>query len=156
MTWLSQGNGLHCTFEVFQFDPLQQPKRGDVLDSLQKCRPFKNGRHFGASYRFFCYHGNQRNKHHSHRRTIHPRSETGIHQEGTNMSIIPNPSDLVASARSARRPIEDRQWKQYQRYLAKHKEKYGNPPDEPPISFEEFCAWLTEHHSSPSSQKNHR
>ena len=67
---------------------------------------------------------------------------TRIHEEGTEMPAIPNPSDLMEAARSANRKIEDRQWKQYQRYLARHKEKYGDPPDEAPISFAEFSAWL--------------
>ena len=70
------------------------------------------------------------------------------------MSAIPNPSDLMESARSASRTIEDRQWKQYQRYLAKHKEKYGDSPDEPPISFIEFTAWLNTQDYRPSVPKN--
>ena len=58
------------------------------------------------------------------------------------MPAIPDPSDLMKAARSASRQIEDRQWKQYQRYLARHREKFGDSPDEPPISFTEFSAWL--------------
>jgi hypothetical protein len=59
------------------------------------------------------------------------------------MPTIPDPSDLLDTARYANRSIEDRQWKQYQRYLVRHTEKFGDPPDEPPISFDEFCAWLS-------------
>ena len=70
------------------------------------------------------------------------------------MPAIPNPSDLMEAARSASRPIEDRQWKQYQRYLAKHKEKYGDSPDEKPISFAEFSAWLNMQDYRPSVPKN--
>jgi hypothetical protein len=70
------------------------------------------------------------------------------------MPAIPNPSDLLKSARSASRPIEDRQWKQYQRYLAKHKEKYGDSPNETPISFDEFSIWLNSQDSHPSDPNN--
>ena len=70
------------------------------------------------------------------------------------MSAIPDPKDLMNAARSASRQIEDRQWKQYQRYLAKHKEKYGDSPDEHPISFAEFSAWLNVQNYRPSVPKN--
>ena len=70
------------------------------------------------------------------------------------MPAIPNPSDLMEVARSASRTIEDRQWKQYQRYLAKHKEKYADSPDEKPISFAEFSAWLNMQDNRPPNPKN--
>ena len=60
------------------------------------------------------------------------------------MSKIPDPKALLEAARSANRIVEDREWKQYQRYLAKHEQRYGNPPQEPPLTFEQFCAWLRE------------
>ena len=70
------------------------------------------------------------------------------------MPAIPDPSELMIAARSASRTIEDRQWKQYQRYLAKHKEKYVDSPGEKPISFAEFSAWLNMQDYRPSIPKN--
>jgi len=58
------------------------------------------------------------------------------------MPAIPDPEELLERAQSINRTVEDREWKQYQRYLAKHEEKYGDPPIEQPLSFDKFCAWL--------------
>ena len=58
------------------------------------------------------------------------------------MPKIPDPESLVEIAQSVKRIVEDREWKQYQRYLAKHERKYGYPPTEKPLTFEKFCAWL--------------
>jgi hypothetical protein len=58
------------------------------------------------------------------------------------MPKIPDPKKLVELARSTNRIVEDREWKKYQRYLAKHKQKYGKTSTEQPISFEKYCAWL--------------
>ena len=58
------------------------------------------------------------------------------------MTKIPDPEELIEAAQSAERILEDREWKQYQRYLAKHEQKYGNPPKKQPITFKDFCAWL--------------
>lgn len=58
------------------------------------------------------------------------------------MPKIPDPESLLEIAQSAERIVEDREWKKYQRYLAKHEQKYGNLPTEPPISFEKYCTWL--------------
>ena len=58
------------------------------------------------------------------------------------MPKIPDPKSLVELAQSTKRIIEDREWKKYQRYLAKHEKKYGNPPSEQPITFEKYRAWL--------------
>ena len=56
------------------------------------------------------------------------------------MPAIPAPEKLVEIARSIRNSIEDREWKQYQRYLAKFEQHDRESPDEAPLSFEEFCA----------------
>ena len=58
------------------------------------------------------------------------------------MPKIPDPEALVEKARSINRKVEDREWKKYQRYIAKHEQKYGTPPTKHPISFEKYCAWL--------------
>lgn len=58
------------------------------------------------------------------------------------MRKIPSPEKLMEIARSTKRVVEDREWKKYQRYLAKHEQKFGNPPTEQPIPFEKYCAWL--------------
>ena len=58
------------------------------------------------------------------------------------MPAIPDPEELVKRAKSISRNVEDQEWKQYQRYLAKHELKFGNPPTEKPLSFRKFCAWL--------------
>ena len=58
------------------------------------------------------------------------------------MPTIPDPSDLLESARYTQRPIEDREWKRYQRYLRKLKQQQTNPPQKPLLSFEEFCEAL--------------
>jgi len=68
------------------------------------------------------------------------------------MPKIPDPETLVETAKSAKRIVEDREWKQYQRYLAKHKQRYGNQPSEQPISFEQFCVWLMQVENNPLSQ----
>jgi hypothetical protein len=58
------------------------------------------------------------------------------------MSIIPDPSELVELARSAQRNIEDREWKQYQRYLSKFEDKNGHSSRAEPLSFKEYCEKL--------------
>jgi len=73
---------------------------------------------------------------------IQPRFETDNQHEGTVMPTIPDPETLMETARSASRPVEDREWKQYQCYLAKYEGQHGITPDEPPLTFEEFCARL--------------
>jgi hypothetical protein len=55
------------------------------------------------------------------------------------MPTIPDPSDLLDVAKSTTRPIEDREWKRYQRYLRKLKEQRANGSYKKPITFEEFC-----------------
>ena len=55
------------------------------------------------------------------------------------MPAIPDPKDLLDAAKSTTRPIEDREWKRYQRYLRKLKEQRANSPYKKPITFEEFC-----------------
>ena len=56
------------------------------------------------------------------------------------MQIIPDPKRLVELAHSAGRLIEDREWKQYQRYLAKLEQQHTKHPEPGPLRFEEFCA----------------
>ena len=58
------------------------------------------------------------------------------------MLKIPDPKELLDIAESTRHVIEDREWKKYQRYLAKHQQKFGKYRQEQPISFEKYCAWL--------------
>ena len=58
------------------------------------------------------------------------------------MSIIPDPKMLRKKELEAKRYINDREWKKYQRYLRKFKETGGNDCDEKPLSFEEYCIWL--------------
>jgi arginine utilization protein RocB len=58
------------------------------------------------------------------------------------MPTIPDPAKLVERALSAGRYIVDREWKQYQRYLKKHKQKHGNTPEQPPLIFDEYCVML--------------
>ena len=58
------------------------------------------------------------------------------------MPKIPDPKELLDIAKSARRIVEDREWKKYQRYLTKHQQKFGKSRQEQPISFEKYCAWL--------------
>ena len=53
---------------------------------------------------------------------------------------IPDPKKLVEIARSAERLIQDREWKQYQRYLSKTEQQQDNNPYFVPHSFDEFCA----------------
>ena len=53
---------------------------------------------------------------------------------------IPNPKKLVEIAHSAERIIQDREWKQYQRYLSKTKQQQLDNPNLVPHSFDEFCA----------------
>jgi hypothetical protein len=55
------------------------------------------------------------------------------------MPAIPDPSDLLEAARSTQHPIEDRQWKQYQRYLRKRNQQRADSLDKQPLTFEEFC-----------------
>ena len=55
------------------------------------------------------------------------------------MPAIPDPSDLLESARSTTRPIEDREWKRYQRYLRKLREQRIITQKTQPLTFEEFC-----------------
>jgi hypothetical protein len=61
---------------------------------------------------------------------------------GKFMPKIPDPKELLDIAKSARRVVEDREWKKYQRYLAKHQQKFGKSRQEQPISFRKYCAWL--------------
>ena len=58
------------------------------------------------------------------------------------MPNLPDPQELLKISKSIKRIVEDREWKKYQRYLAKHEQKFGKPPTEPPIPFEKYCAWL--------------
>ena len=58
------------------------------------------------------------------------------------MLKIPDPKELLDIAKSAENVVEDREWKKYQRYLAKHQQKFGKSHQEQPISFEKYCAWL--------------
>ena len=58
------------------------------------------------------------------------------------MTKIPDPKELLDIAKSAENVVEDREWKKYQRYLAKHQQKFGKSRQEQPISFEKYCAWL--------------
>jgi len=60
------------------------------------------------------------------------------------MPRIPSPEALLEIAQSTLRKIEDKEWKKYQRYLAKHAKQNGNTPTEEPLKFEEFCARLAE------------
>ena len=56
------------------------------------------------------------------------------------MPAIPDPSDLLEAARSTQRPIEDREWKQYQRYLRKRNQQQREIARyKQPLTFEEFC-----------------
>jgi hypothetical protein len=55
------------------------------------------------------------------------------------MPAIPDPSDLLETAKSTQRPIEDRVWKRYQRYLRKIREQRINTQKTQPLTFEEFC-----------------
>jgi hypothetical protein len=70
------------------------------------------------------------------------------------MPTIPDPEELVEIAQSAQRKVEDREWKKYQRYLNRHQKKYGDPPSEPPITFELFCAWLRHFDKNPAESQN--
>ena len=58
------------------------------------------------------------------------------------MTKIPAPEVLVETAQAIKRTMRDREWIKYQRYLAKHAQKYSQQPTEQPISFEKYCAWL--------------
>ena len=53
---------------------------------------------------------------------------------------MPDPKKLVERARSAGRIIQDREWKQYQRYLSKTEQQQLDNPNLVPYSFKEFCA----------------
>lgn len=70
------------------------------------------------------------------------------------MPKIPDPKTLRELELSAKRYIEDREWKKYQRYLAKHKKQNGNTYDEDPLSFEDFCVWLAKKENSPLDMQN--
>jgi len=65
------------------------------------------------------------------------------------MPKIPDPETLLELAESIGRSIEDREWKQYQRYLAKHKRQHGDTLEEEPLKFEEFCAKARKTKNSP-------
>ena len=53
---------------------------------------------------------------------------------------MPDPKKLVEIARAAGRLIQDREWKQYQRYLSKNERQHDDNPYFVPHSFDEFCA----------------
>ena len=59
------------------------------------------------------------------------------------MPKIPTPAALVERAISAGRFVEDREWKQYQRYLLKHKKQYGHTSKGRTLKFDEYCARLS-------------
>ncbi len=71
------------------------------------------------------------------------------------MPTMPDPGTLLETARSASRAVEDREWKQYQRYLAKYESQHGHTPDEPPLTFEEFCERLHNNQNNPQELENH-
>ncbi len=58
------------------------------------------------------------------------------------MPTIPDPKTLRELELSTKRYISDREWKKYQRYLAKFENAGGNDCDEEPLKFEDFCVWL--------------
>ena len=53
---------------------------------------------------------------------------------------MPNPKRLVEIAHAAGLIIQDREWKQYQRYLSKTEQQHIDNLYWVPYSFEEFCA----------------
>ena len=55
------------------------------------------------------------------------------------MPPIPDPSDLLDAAKSTQRPINDREWKRYQRYLRKLNQQRAISLNKQPLTFEEFC-----------------
>ena len=59
------------------------------------------------------------------------------------MPKIPSPAALVERSISAGRFVEDREWKQYQRYLAKHKKQYGHTSEGQELKFDEYCDRLS-------------
>ena len=56
------------------------------------------------------------------------------------MLNMPEPKTLVEIAHAAGRLIQDREWKQYQRYLSKTEQHQLDNPNFMPHSFDEFCA----------------
>ena len=58
------------------------------------------------------------------------------------MPKLPDPKKLRKEELAAKRYINDREWKKYQRYLAKFEKAGRNDCNEEPLSFEEYCIWL--------------
>ena len=65
------------------------------------------------------------------------------------MPKIPEPSTLIEIAKSTKRYVNDREWKKYQRYLAKRNIKNDETESGNLLSFEEFCRLLTKSDVNP-------
>ena len=69
------------------------------------------------------------------------------------MIDMPEPKTLVEIAHAAGRLIQDREWKQYQRYLSKQEHPHKGNPYTMPYSFEEFCILHRERTNLQSPEK---
>ena len=54
------------------------------------------------------------------------------------MPAIPDSKDLMEEARPTQRPIENREWKRYQRYLRKLMQQRANAKNKQTLKYEKF------------------